>query len=129
VLIRAFRTVGIDLQKAVHEDMVANFAVYPKDWGLSHPDPNIDHRRVPNLMTYFSRQGKAVQLSQSIADYLPGDIVTWNLGDGQQHIDVVMQYKSTQTRQPLIVHNVGAGTQIEDVLKRWRIIGHYRYQL
>lgn len=127
VVIRAFRTIDLDLQKEVHEDMRAHFAVYPPDWGLSQPDPNIDHRRVPNLMTYFQRQGKDLSISRQANAYRPGDIVTWELGQGQQHIGIVTNLKAAQNDAYLIVHNVGAGTRIEDVLFQWPIIGHYRY--
>jgi uncharacterized protein len=127
VVIRAFRTIGLDLQKAVHEDMRTHFSVYPADWGLTQPDPNIDHRRVPNLMTYFQRQGRNVAISQDAKAYHPGDIVTWDLGQGQQHIGIVTHLKAEDNKAYLIVHNVGAGTQIEDVLFQWPVIGHYRY--
>lgn len=127
VVIRAFRAIDLDLQKEVHEDMRANFAVYPPDWGLLQPDPNIDHRRVPNLMTYLKRQGKHIQVSRDAKAYLPGDIVTWDLGQGQQHIGIVTNLKATQNGPYLIVHNVGAGARVEDVLFQWSVIGHYRY--
>lgn len=127
VVIRAFRKIGLDLQKEVHEDMRANFTVYPPDWGLSQPDSNIDHRRVPNLMTYFKRQGKNLNISQQANAYKPGDIVTWDLGQGQQHIGIVTHLKAALNDSYLIVHNVGAGTRVEDVLFQWPIIGHYRY--
>jgi uncharacterized protein len=94
VIIRAFRAVGVDLQQKVHEDMKRNFAAYPQYWGLSSTDTNIDHRRVPNLMKYFERQGKAIAITQRKEDYLPGDVVTWNLGEGQEHIGIVTQFKS-----------------------------------
>ncbi|WP_404790747.1 DUF1287 domain-containing protein [Altericista sp. CCNU0014] len=126
VVIRAFRAIGVDLQQDVHEDMKRNFAAYPQYWGLSGPDPNIDRRRVPNLMKYFERQGKAIAITKRKEDYLPGDVVTWNLGDGQEHIGIVSHYKSAQTGQFSVVHNIGAGTRLEDVLLNWPIIGHYR---
>lgn len=126
VVIRAFREVGIDLQKTVHEDMRKNFAAYPKNWGLKRPDPNIDHRRVPNLMTYFKRQGKALPISRDSSNYQPGDIVTWDLGGGQQHIGIVSDMRSPSGRLT-IVHNISAGTKLEDILFNWPIIGHYRY--
>lgn len=126
VVIRAFREVGIDLQKTVHEDMRKNFAAYPKNWGLKAPDPNIDHRRVPNLMTYFKRQGKALPISRNSSNYQPGDIVTWDLGGGQQHIGIVSDVRSPSGRLT-IVHNIGSGTKVEDILFNWPIIGHYRY--
>jgi uncharacterized protein len=126
VVIRAFRAISMDLQQNVHEDMKRNFAAYPQYWGLSSTDTNINHRRVPNLMKYFERQGKAIAITQRKEDYLPGDVVTWNLGEGQEHIGLVTQFKSAQTGQFLIVHNIGAGAKLEDILLNWPIIGHYR---
>lgn len=127
VVIRAYRKLGIDLQKEVHEDIKANFDKYPKLWGLFHPDKNIDHRRVPNLMTFFSRYGKVKSLTLAGKDYLPGDIVCWNLGGAITHIGIVSRKKSTDGQRYLIVHNIGAGQVIEDCLFNFRIIGHYRY--
>jgi uncharacterized protein len=126
VVIRAFRAIGVDLQQAVHEDMKRNFAVYPQYWGLSGTDTNIDHRRVPNLMKYFERQGKAIAITNRKEDYLPGDIVTWNLGEGQEHIGIVTQFKAAQTGQYLVVHNIGSGARLEDIVLSWPVIGHYR---
>lgn len=126
VIIRAFRAADVDLQVAVHEDMRRAFRAYPKRWGLTRPDPNIDHRRVPNLMVYFQRQGKAVPISQQASNYLPGDVVTWDLGGGVPHIGLVMDELAAETGHPLIVHNIGAGARLEDVLFAWRITGHYR---
>jgi uncharacterized protein len=126
VVIRAWRSIGVDLQQEVHKDMSRNFALYPKLWGLKAPDPNIDHRRVPNLMTWFKRQGKSIAISRNGRDYLPGDIVTWDLGGGQQHIGIVSNIRTPSDRLP-IVHNIGAGTKVEDILFNWQIIGHYRY--
>lgn len=82
VVIRALRAQGLDLQQRVHEDMRRHFSAYPRHWGLKRPDPNIDHRRVPNLMTWFDRQGLSLKVGQAAADYQPGDIVTWDLGPG-----------------------------------------------
>lgn len=127
VLVRAFRKVGIDLQRQVHEDMERAWSEYPKKWGLSQPDANIDHRRVPNLMTLLKRQGKAVTITMNKDDYLPGDIVTWDLGNGVDHIGIVSNIWSESEKRCLIVHNIGAGTKVEDVLFAWRITGHYRY--
>jgi uncharacterized protein len=127
VIVRAFRAVGIDLQKEIHEDMTRAFADYPKKWGLSRPDSNIDHRRVPNLRTYFTRQQKSVQVTSSDEDYRPGDLVTWDLGGGVDHIGIVTDMLSTPGGHCLIAHNVGAGTRVEDVLFSWKITGHYRY--
>jgi uncharacterized protein YijF (DUF1287 family) len=127
VIIRAYRLIGIDLQKDVHEDMKANFDKYPKDWGLNKPDKNIDHRRVPNLMTLFERKGKAKRITNKAEDYLPGDIVCWNLGGSITHIGIVVHIKSDDGVRYLIVHNIGAGQVIEDCLFDFKIIGHYRY--
>jgi uncharacterized protein YijF (DUF1287 family) len=127
VIVRAFRKVGTDLQKEIHEDMRANFAAYPRKWGLTKPDPSIDHRRVPNLMTYFTRKGKALPITALKQDYLPGDIVAWNLGNGVLHIGIVSNKVSDETGNYQIVHNIGAGARSEDVLFSWEIIGHYRY--
>ena len=127
VLVRAFREVGVDLQKEIHEDMSRAWADYPKRWGLSRPDANIDHRRVPNLMTYFDRKGKSVGVTSTAGDYRPGDLVTWDLGGGVDHIGIVTDMALTSDGQSLIVHNVGAGTRVENVLFNWKITGHYRY--
>lgn len=128
VIIRAYRKFGIDLQKEVHEDMQSNFSVYPKKWGLSKPDKNIDHRRVPNLMTFFNRHGTTKPITINSKDYLPGDIVCWNLGRSVTHIGIVVKEKSADGQRHLIVHNIGAGQVIEDCLFRFKIIGHYRYE-
>jgi len=128
VVIRAYRKMGIDLQKEVHEDMKANFAKYPKTWGLKSTDRNIDHRRVPNLMVFFSRHGTVKPLSTEATDYLPGDIVCWNLGGSITHIGMVVNRKSADGKRYLIVHNIGAGQVLEDCLFSYKIIGHYRYQ-
>jgi uncharacterized protein YijF (DUF1287 family) len=127
VLVRAFRSAGIDLQKEVHEDMNRSWDEYPKRWGLSKPDSNIDHRRVLNLMKYFERRGKAVPITDEPDDYLPGDIVSWDLGGGIYHIGLVTNMLSESQRRCLIVHNIGAGTRLEDVLLNWTVKGHYRY--
>jgi hypothetical protein len=129
VVIRSYRAVGIDLQKEVHEDMVANFSAYPKSWRwlADHPDSNIDHRRVPNLMVFFRRKGESLPVSNRPQDYSPGDLVTWNLGGGITHIGIVVGRKSADGSRYLIVHNIGQGPQMEDVLFNWKIIGHYRY--
>src|SRR5437870_3445218 len=122
VVVRAFRAVGVDLQAAVHEDMAAHFGIYPHMWGLSAPDANIDHRRVPNLMKFFERGGKARALGDA---YEPGDVVAWRLPSGLYHVGVV-----TGTRggsDYLVVHNIGYGAKHEDVLRAWQIIGHYRW--
>jgi uncharacterized protein YijF (DUF1287 family) len=127
VVIRAYRKLGIDLQQLVHEDMRDHFDLYPKNWGLSRPDKNIDHRRVPNLMVFFSRFGKELVLTHNAADYLPGDVVCWDLGRGLTHIGIVVKQKSLDEKRHLIVHNIGAGQVLEDCLFDYKIIGHYRY--
>jgi uncharacterized protein YijF (DUF1287 family) len=126
-VIRAYRTVGIDLQKEVHEDMAANFSAYPRKWGRQDPDPNIDHRRVPNLTVFFSRKGESLPISDRADDYMPGDLVTWDLGRGLTHIGMVVDRKTIFTCRHMIVHNIGEGPKLEDVLFNWKITGHYRY--
>jgi len=120
VVIRALRDQNIDLQELVYQDMSRNFSVYPKRWGLKQPDTNIDHRRVPNLMTYFTRQGWAVQ----DANYQAGDIVTWELKGNRPHIGIASDRKIDD--RPLIIHNIGSGTREDDVLYRYTITGHFR---
>jgi hypothetical protein len=127
VIVRAFRKASIDLQKEVHEDMKDNFSVYPTKWGLSGTDRNIDHRRVPNLQTYFARKGKQVATTGGADTFLPGDIVTWDLGGGVDHVGIVVNVWYKPSQRYLIVHNVGAGTRMEDVLFAWKLTGHYRY--
>ena len=126
VVVRAFRKAGIDLQKEVHEDIKAARSAYPTKWGANAPDKNIDHRRVLNLMTYFTRQGKSLPVSNSAADYQPGDVVTWELTSGIDHIGIVTNMLSESPDRYLIVHNIGAGARIEDVMFSWTIKGHYR---
>lgn len=127
VVIRSYRMAyGFDLQKAVHEDMAASFAAYPKIWGLTRPDKNIDHRRVPNLETYFNRQGTALPISESASDYAPGDIVTWRLGGSLPHIGIVSD-RTAPDGTPLIIHNIGVGPKEENVLFAYDIVGHFRF--
>jgi uncharacterized protein YijF (DUF1287 family) len=128
-LIRAYRAVGVDLQKEVHEDMERNFSAYPNErrWLLAHTDTNIDHRRVPNLMTFFARKGERLPISSHREDYSAGDLVTWDLGGNVPHIGIVVDRKSERTGRYLVVHNIGRGPQTEDVLFNWKITGHYRY--
>lgn len=127
VVIRALRAVGADLQQLVHEDMKAGFANYPRNWGLTKPDANIDHRRVPNLMAYFERQGKKLRVSGDAKDYAPGDFVTWRLESGRPHIGVVSDRTDALSGNPRIIHNIGWGAREEDVLFDNRITGHYRW--
>jgi len=126
-VIRAFRHAGVDLQVEVHEDMRASFAAYPKMWGLTKPDRNIDHRRVPNLETLFRRKGGAKAISDNAGAYLPGDIVSWRLtGGGLPHIGVVTRKK--RGGLPLIAHNIGAGTREEPCLFDWPMSGWFRFE-
>lgn len=127
VVIRAYRKLGIDLQQEVHNDMWHNFNSYPKIWGMKTTDTNIDHRRVPNLMTFFKRKGASLNITQNPKDYLPNDLVCWNLGGQVTHIGIVVQRKSLDGKRYQIVHNIGAGQVLEDVLFKYKIIGHYRY--
>jgi uncharacterized protein len=128
-VIRSYRAVGVDLQKEVHEDMEQNFSAYPRRWRWlsGHPDTNIDHRRVPNLMVFFSRKGEKLGITQRAEDYLPGDIVTWDLGGSVPHIGIVVDQRSAASGRFMIVHNIGQGPKMEDVLFNWKITGHYRY--
>ena len=128
VVIRSYRKLEIDLQKDVHEDMKDNFDKYPDNWGLTKPDENIDHRRVLNLMTLFERKGTVKPITKKPEDYLPGDIVCWNLTGGALHIGIVIHIKSDDGLRNLIVHNIGAGQVMEDCLFDFEIIGHYRYK-
>jgi uncharacterized protein YijF (DUF1287 family) len=125
VIIRAFRQAGIDLQLLVHEDMKTHFAEYPRQWGLRRPDSNIDHRRVPNLQTFFRRQGRALPVTRKGPDYQPGDVVTWNLSSGVPHIGLVSDVRKAD--RYLVVHNIGSGAQMEDVLFAYQLTGHYRW--
>jgi uncharacterized protein YijF (DUF1287 family) len=127
VVIRAFRKGGVDLQKEVHEDMQRDFKAYPTKWGLKQPDSNIDHRRVPNLQTYFKRQGKDLPVTASAKDYLPGDVISWDLGSGVDHIGIVTNMWLPESETYLVVHNIGGGARIENALFSWHITGHYRY--
>jgi uncharacterized protein YijF (DUF1287 family) len=125
VVVRAYRGIGIDLQRLVHEDMRQHFADYPHLWQLAAPDPNIDHRRVPNLAAFFARHGDKLAVSAAAEDYRPGDIVTWRLPGGLAHIGLIAD--RIIDGRPLVVHNIGAGAQLEDVLFAFPITGHYRY--
>jgi uncharacterized protein YijF (DUF1287 family) len=134
VIIRSYRAVGFDLQQTVHEDMKANFSSYPTHWGLTKPDTNIDHRRVPNLQTYLTRKGASLPITEDPADYLPGDIVTWNVALGLPlmpknvpHIGIVSNQTNAQGR-PLMVHNIGRGPVLDDMIFHFPVIGHYRYR-
>jgi uncharacterized protein len=128
VIIRAYRKLGIDLQQEVHEDMKTRFNAYPKLWGLSHTDKNIDHRRVPNLMVFFTRHGSVLPITQNPENYNPGDIVCWNLGGAVTHIGIVVNKKSADGKRNMVVHNIGGGQVLADCLFAYTIIGHYQYQ-
>jgi len=127
VVIRAYRKLGVDLQKEVHEDMQANFEKYPKIWGLTKTDKNIDHRRVPNLMVFFERKGQVKPISNKPSDYKPGDIVCWDLGGGVTHIGLVVNKKSADGMRYQVVHNIGGGQVLADCLCEYKIIGHYTF--
>lgn len=127
LVIRAYRTIGIDLQALVHEDMRAHFDRYPRVWGLRQPDSNIDHRRVPNLQRFLERAD--AEIRTSAAAYLPGDLVTWMLPGNLPHIGIVSDRHASGSGNPLIIHNIGAGPAEEDMLFAYPITGHYRYRV
>ncbi|MEJ2612296.1 MAG: DUF1287 domain-containing protein [Candidatus Thiodiazotropha sp.] len=129
VIIRSYRALEIDLQKLVHEDISQNFSDYPSHriWGLNRPDRNIDHRRVPILQTFFSRNGDTLPITNNHNDYKPGDLVTWLLPGNLPHIGIVSNRINPDSGSPLIVHNIGSGPVLEDMLFAYKITGHYRY--
>ena len=128
VIIRTYRKLGIDLQKAVHEDIDSAFNLYPHTWGLTGPDKNIDHRRVSNLMTFFTRKGASLPITGNPNDYLPGDVVAWDMGKGLSHIGIVVNDYSSDKKRHMIVHNIGTGQELADFLFERSIAGHYRYR-
>jgi len=128
LVVRAYRVLGIDLQQLVHEDMRANFSEYPNIWGLRSTDTNIDHRRVPNLQTFFRRNGKELEISQEVADYMQGDLVTWMLPGNLPHIGIVSSKLVKNSKRPKIIHNIGSGPVEDDILFKYKITGHYRYE-
>jgi len=127
-VVRAYRLLGIDLQRLVHEDMVRAFSVYPRRWGMNGPDANIDHRRVPNLAVFFARHGRSLPVSDEAKDYKPGDVIAWALPDGRPHTGIVTERKTSDGARPLVLHNIGLGPQIEDMLFVLKITGHYQYE-
>ncbi|MCU7812980.1 MAG: DUF1287 domain-containing protein [Candidatus Thiodiazotropha sp. (ex Notomyrtea botanica)] len=129
LVIRSYRAIGTDLQRLVHEDMTQNFSSYPSKriWGLDSTDRNIDHRRVPNLQTYFTRYGEILPVTENNQDYVAGDIVTWMLPGNLPHIGIVTHKTSVRTGNPLIAHNIGSGPKLDDMLFSYKITGHYRY--
>jgi hypothetical protein len=126
-VIRAYRLLGIDLQQLVHEDMNREFHLYPKRWGMAAPDANIDHRRVPNLARFFGRHGQSLPVTDDPADYKPGDVVAWAMPDGRPHIGIVTEQRTGDGARPLVMHNIGLGPHIEDMLFGLKITGHFRY--
>ncbi|MCP5144738.1 MAG: DUF1287 domain-containing protein [Gammaproteobacteria bacterium] len=129
LVVRAYRALHIDLQQLVHEDMSANFAAYPPLWGMRRPDPNIDHRRVPNLMKYFGRHGQSLPITRDPRAYRAGDLVTWMLPGNLPHIGIVADSRSLDGQRPNILHNIGMGPVEDDILLAFPITGHYRYGL
>jgi uncharacterized protein YijF (DUF1287 family) len=129
VVIRAYRAIGIDLQVLVHEDMRASFDSYPDLWGLSGPDTNIDHRRVPNLRKFLERAGATVASARTPPSFQPGDLVTWMLPGNLPHIGIVSDRRAPETGNLLMIHNIGAGPAEEDMLFAYPITGHYRYRV
>ncbi len=127
VVVRALRKTGVDLQVLIHEDMKRAFHAYPNLWNLSRPDSNIDHRRVPNINTFLRRQGKAVPITQNPNDYRPGDIIAWELPSGLLHMGVLSHVRVPGTARYQAIHNISSGTELEDILFRFKIIGHFRY--
>ncbi|RJG42024.1 DUF1287 domain-containing protein [Motilimonas pumila] len=129
VIIRSYRQLGIDLQQRVHEDMQQHFEQYPSQriWGLSKTDANIDHRRVPNLQAYFGRHGQTLAITDDGKDYQPGDIVTWMLPGNLPHIGIIVDERSADNSRHKVVHNIGSGPILEDMLFSFKITGHYRY--
>jgi hypothetical protein len=126
VLVRALRVAhGIDLQVAVNADMRVAFADYPPNWGLSGPDRNIDHRRVPNLARLLQRIGAEVALPQDPAAFRPGDVVTSMLPGNLPHVMIVTD-RTGHSGALMVVHNIGAGTRIEDRLFDHPLTGHFR---
>lgn len=129
VVIRTYRALGVDLQQLLHEDISMNFAAYPSKriWGLNRADSNIDHRRVPNLQTFFERHGVSLDINLDSANFLPGDIVTWMLPGNLPHIGIVSNQKDSVSKEPLVVHNIGSGPKLDKMLFSFKITGHYRY--
>lgn len=127
LIVRAYRALDVDLQQLVHEDMRANFSIYPKIWGLRSTDTNIDHRRVPNLKTFFTRKGEELKMSQDGNDYRVGDLVTWMLPGNLPHIGIVSDQLVQGSKHPKIIHNIGRGPVEDDILFKYEITGHYRF--
>jgi uncharacterized protein YijF (DUF1287 family) len=126
VIIRSLRDQGIDLQKNINERMRKNWSLYPKKWGLSKPDSNIDHRRIPNIMTYLKFMKCAVSIDALKNPYGPGDIVVWDLGRGVLHIGLVSDYQVKNQARYMVIHNIGRGVQEEDILASYKIVAHFQ---
>lgn len=129
VIIRAYRAIGTDFQQLIHEDMVSNFSSYPSKriWGLNKADKNIDHRRVPNFQTFFKRHGIVLKVNKDPLNYKAGDIVTWLVSGNLPHIGIVTDTINPKTGNPMIVHNIGSGPKLDDMLFSYPITGHYKY--
>jgi len=128
LVVRAYRALDIDLQQLVHEDMQDHFSEYPNVWGLRSTDTNIDHRRVPNLQTFFIRNGEALSVTKNADDYAMGDLVTWRLPGNLPHIGIVSNQLVENTKRPKIIHNIGHGPVQDDILFKYEITGHYRFE-
>ncbi len=127
VIVRSYRSLGMDLQVLVHEDMAENFRLYPQLWNASAPDTNIDHRRVANLQRFFERKGETLTPSRSAADYRPGDIVIWSLANAETHIGIIVPGPGDRANEPWVVHNMGAGVKWENILFDYSISRHFRF--
>jgi uncharacterized protein YijF (DUF1287 family) len=130
VVIRAYRKLGIDLQKEVHEDMLKNFSLYPniKKWAMHSTDTNIDHRRVPNLEVFFGRKGQKLAITTAADDYKTRELVTWMIANKYPHIGIITNKKSPDGKRLMVVHNIGNGQVLGDCLFDWKIVGHFRYE-
>ena len=127
VLVRCFRSMGLDLQELVHVDMAGHFRLYPQLWGAAGPDTNIDHRRVANLQRFFERHGETIETTRNTADYRPGDIVVWSLANAETHIGIVVPGPGDRGGEAWVVHNMGTGVKWENVLFDYPIQRHFRY--
>lgn len=127
VIVRCYRSMGMDLQVLVHEDMSENFRGYPGLWGAAAPDTNIDHRRVANLQRFFEHKGRTITASRNASDYLPGDIVVWELGNAEKHIGIIVPGPGDRAEEAWVVHNMGAGVKWENILFDYSVQRHFRY--
>jgi len=127
VVVRCYRSVNIDLQVLVHEDITENFRGYPGLWGATEPDTNIDHRRVANLQRFFEHKGLSLTPSRNSNDYLPGDVVVWELGNAEKHIGIIVPGPSNRSGEAWVVHNMGAGVKWENSLFDYKVLSHFRF--